>query len=89
MGSTMITTEQFRDWLASARRGDELEFHRGYLARDRASGWRNPLNGKERKELGTLADLVWDAAMARLVHPYQRRHGDMDYTYIARRAQRS
>lgn len=69
-------------WLGSpAKRGERLEYHRGYLPIDM-----HPLMSKLREpDIGALISVkrtAWDLYMRRLATLVQRRHGDFDYSYF-------
>ena len=72
----------FRAWLARARRGDRLEWHRGFLAIDRIKGT-SPLREAERLKLAAVADHALALADLGELHLLQQRHGTGDYSYWA------
>jgi hypothetical protein len=74
----------FNRWLFRVRPGDQLEYHRGHLVWDRRPT--SILAGKERRQLGRLADAALRAAEDGLVHLVQRRNGPFDFSYIAIKA---
>jgi hypothetical protein len=76
----MVTLAEFEAWYRSAQIGEALEYHRGFLAMDRALGSR--LSEERRKELDRVAHAVMDMAGAGHVHLIQRRHGPDDYSYM-------
>jgi hypothetical protein len=74
----------FIRWLLRAQPGDQLEYHRGHLVRDR---WpTSNLADEERRQLGRLADAALQAADDGLVHLVQRRNGLFDFSYVAIKA---
>lgn len=73
---------QFCAWIAQARPGDRLEYHRGMLALD-ASVHGQSLATGARLKLARVARRAWSAAGEGLVHLVQRRNGPDDFTYIA------
>jgi hypothetical protein len=80
-----LTEVELCAWLAEAEPGEALEYHRGFLALDRAAGARR-LPEAEQAELGRLADRAWWAAEQGLVHLVQRRRRDgYRYLIVARR----
>ena len=72
----------FRDWLGRARRGERLEWHRGFLAIDRVKGT-SPLREAERLKLAAVAHQALALADLGELHLLQQRHGDGDYSYWA------
>jgi hypothetical protein len=72
----------FRAWLAGARPGERLEYHRGFLAIDRIKGM-SSLNEPERRKLVAVADQALALADRGGLHLLQERHGDGEYSYWA------
>jgi hypothetical protein len=79
-----ISLAAFRAWLARAKPGERLEYHRGFLTIDRSSASRH--TERERRALAKLADTALKAAEADRVHLVQRRNGPADFTYLAIKA---
>jgi hypothetical protein len=78
---------EFHAWLARAKPGEQLEYHRGLLTWDRS-----PASGHadgDRRALGKVADAVFRAAADGCVHLVQRRHGPFDFSYLAIKAGRA
>ena len=73
---------RLRAWLARARRGERLQWHRGFLAIDRIKGT-SPLREAERLKLAAVADHALALAERGVLHLLQQRHGDGDYSYWA------
>lgn len=65
---TTPVAEKFTNWLTKAQKGAVVEYFRGYLPMD------GPL-GLDRAAL--------EAHEVGVVDLYQKRHGDMDYSYYA------
>jgi hypothetical protein len=80
----LISLAAFRAWLARAKPGERLEYHRGFLTIDRSSASRHA--ERERRALAKLADVALNAAEADRVHLVQRRNGPADFTYLAIKA---
>jgi hypothetical protein len=78
------TKTNFRAWLARAKPGEQIEYHLGLLTWDRspASG----LAEGDRRALGKIADVVFQAAEQGQVHLVQRRTGPFDFSYLAVKA---
>lgn len=68
-------------WVGDASPGDQLVYHRGYLAIDTGA---DSLVGTpaERQELRRVANRAWQLAQDGVVHLVQRRHGEVDYAYL-------
>ena len=76
------TLREFQAWALSARPGARNEYHRGFLARDREKST-SPLVSGERKALSRLANRVYDLMSRGHLLLVQRKHGYLDYSYIA------
>ena len=72
----------FRAWVAGARPGEWLEYHRGLLALDRVKGT-SSLREAERRKLTAVADHASALAGQGTLHLLQKRHGHADYSYWA------
>ncbi len=79
------TLASLEEWLATARPGAAMEYHRGFLALDRGKG--SPLGEERGLELDRVAAALMTMAEAGQIHLVQRRHGGADYTYVAVAAQ--
>lgn len=79
--TSVLAPEAFRGWLKRAGPGQQLEYYRGYLVRDR---WpTSDPSEDERRALGRLAEAAWRAADEGLVDLVQRRNGEFDFSYLA------
>ena len=78
----LLSLATFRAWLARAKLGERLRYHRGLLALDRAKGV-SSLKEAERRKLTAVADHASALAGRGKVHLLQQRHGDADYSYWA------
>ena len=72
----------FRAWLAGARPGERLKYHRGLLAIDRIKGTRSR-KVAECRTLAAVADHALALADRGELHLIQERHGNGDYSYWA------
>jgi hypothetical protein len=73
-----------RSWIAEAKPGERLTYHRGFLALDRAPA--SPSTARERARLDILAKHVLAAAEVGLIHLFQRRLEAGSFHYIAVKA---
>ena len=79
-----MDVNQFHDWTFDALPGQAVEYHRGYLAKDREpSKAMSQFDREKVRDLGEVADYAWAAAKAGVVRLVQRRLGDMRYSYLA------
>jgi hypothetical protein len=76
----------FARWLERARAGEQFEYHRGLLVRDRSPA--SELAEGDRRALAEMADAVFRAAADGCVHLVQRRHGPFGFGYLAIKAGR-
>ena len=77
----------FYRWLDRACAGEQLEYHRGLLTRDRSPA--SELAEVDRRALAEVADTVFREAEEGRVHLVQRRHGPFDFSYLAIKAGRA
>ena len=82
--SLLPSPSVLRSWIAEAKPGERLTYHRGFLALDRASG--SPPTAGERARLDVLAAHVLAAAEVGLIHLMQRRLAAGTFHYIAVKA---
>jgi hypothetical protein len=82
VGAFALNTIQLCAWIAQARPGESLEYHRGLLALD-ASDETGQFKAAARRELNRVARRAWWAAEHGLVHLVQRRNGPADFSYLA------
>jgi hypothetical protein len=76
-----VTENQLCRWLGTAKPGDTLQYHRGFLAIDISASARR-LTDRARKELVRVARRAIWASESGLVHLIQRRYGVDDYAYF-------
>lgn len=76
-----IPLATFNRWLLRALPGQQLEYHRGLLVRDRSPA--SALAEVERRALAGIADAAWQAAEDSLVDLVQRRNAPFDFSYLA------
>jgi hypothetical protein len=76
-----ITETRLCAWLGTAAPGDQLAYHRGFLAVDCDSS-SDRLTQREKAELRRVARRAMLAAEAGLAHLLQRRNGPNDFTYF-------
>jgi hypothetical protein len=69
-------------WIACAAPGEELIYHRGFLAVD-AAGLVSELSAEEQQRLRRVADAALRAERQGLVHLVQSRLGPGAFAYIA------
>ena len=77
-----LSVAALRVWLARAKPGERLEYHRGRLMIDRIKGT-SALNDSERRKLNAVADHALALAGQGKLHLLQERHRDGGYSYWA------
>jgi hypothetical protein len=76
-----ITESDLCRWLGGAAPGDQLVYHRGFLARD-CDPANERLTERERAELRRVARRARLAAETGLAHLVQRRNSPNDFSYL-------
>jgi hypothetical protein len=82
-----MEVDAFRAWLQRAEPGACLEYHRGLLSLDRSPEY--DLSEERRRVLSRVANLALEAADRGQVHLVQRRNGELDFSYLAIKANRT
>ncbi len=72
----------FAEWLAEAKPGARITYHRGHLGSDREPGM-SPFPAARRHELARMADRALALALEGRLHLLQERHGDGEADYLA------
>ncbi|CAA7618892.1 conserved hypothetical protein [Magnetospirillum sp. LM-5] len=83
-GSRPIDENALCDWLADAQPGATLEYYRGHLGHDRMPSTK-VLPEQLRRQVTEVASRVRKAAEDGGVLLIQLRHGDNDYSYLAKK----
>jgi len=76
----MLSIKKFEDWLTKSRKGDKISYYRGYIMAPHLQKF-SPTTDERR--VGSLKRRVMHAYDKSIVTLVQRRHGDLDYEYIA------
>jgi hypothetical protein len=69
----------WNNWVINAKPGDSYIYYRGFLPLGR-DGQHNQQNARE---VDILAKIVWDAMEHGIVTLAQKKHGPLDYSYLA------
>jgi hypothetical protein len=83
--ATPLTEGDLCDWIATATRGEAIEYHRGFLLMDRSEVG-SKLPKRDRARLHDLARRAWIACELGLVHLFSVRLGEHHYQYLAVRS---
>ena len=80
--SPLIDVAGFEAWLRAAHPGSRITYHRGHLCVDRQQKHHVP-HEPARAALNRLANRAMRAAEHGLVHLFQQRRGEADFSYLA------
>ena len=76
----MLSIKRFEEWINKSRKGDKVTYYRGYIMAPHLQKF-SPTTDERR--VNSLKNRVQNAYNHNLVTLVQRRHGDLDYEYIA------
>ena len=76
----MLSIKKFDEWLNKSSKGDKVTYYRGYIMAPHLQKF-SPTTDERR--VNSLKKRVQDAYNRSLITLVQRRHGDLDYEYIA------
>ena len=76
----MLSIKKFEEWLNKSRKGDKVTYYRGYIMAPHLQKF-SPTTDDRR--VNSLKNCVQKAYNHNLVTLVQKRHGDLDYEYIA------
>ena len=76
----MMSFKAFQNWISKSNKGEKLSYYRGYIA-DPTIQRIAPTN--DRVRVGKFRRQVMNAYDDNLVTLVQRKHGSLDYEYIA------
>ena len=76
----MLSIKKFEEWINKSRKGDKVTYYRGYIMAPHMQKF-SPTTDERR--VNSLKKRVQSAYNNSLVTLVQRKHGDLDYEYIA------
>ena len=76
----MLSIKRFEEWINKSSKGDKVTYYRGYIMAPHLQKF-SPTTDERR--VNSLKNRVQNAYNHNLVTLVQRRHGDLDYEYIA------
>tara|TARA_Y100000590_G_scaffold125822_1_gene143895 strand:+ start:311 stop:550 length:240 start_codon:yes stop_codon:yes gene_type:complete len=76
----MLSIKKFEDWILKSKKGDTVTYYRGYIMAPHLQKF-SPTTDERR--VNSLKNRVQNAYNHNLITLVQRRHGDLDYEYIA------
>ena len=78
--NVLLSIKKFEDWITKARKGDKIISYRGYIMAPHLQKF-SPTTDERR--VGSLKRRVMHAYNSSVVTLVQKKHGDLDYEYIA------
>ena len=76
----MLSIKRFEEWINKSKKGDKVTYYRGYIMAPHIQKF-SPTTDERR--VNSLKNRVQHAYNNSLITLVQRRHGDLDYEYIA------
>jgi hypothetical protein len=76
----MLSIKRFEEWINKSKKGDKVTYYRGYIMAPHLQKF-SPTTDDRR--VNSLKKRVQNAYNHNLITLVQRRHGDLDYEYIA------
>ena len=76
----MLSIKKFEEWLNKSSKGNKVTYYRGYIMAPHLQKF-SPTTDERR--VGSLKRRVMHAYNSSVVTLVQRKHGDLDYEYIA------
>ena len=76
----MLSIKKFEDWLNKSSKGNKITYYRGYIMAPQIQKF-SPTTDERR--INSLKNYVYNAYNHNLITLVQKRHGDLDYEYIA------
>ena len=76
----MMSLKAYQTWINKSRKRDKITYYRGYLVEPSIQ----PIAPtQDRKRVEKLQKAAYDSYLADLVTLVQKRHGKLDYEYVA------
>ena len=76
----LLSVKKFEEWINKSSKGNKITYYRGYIMAPHLQKF-SPTTDERR--VGSLKKRVQNAYDNNLVTLVQKRHGDLDYEYIA------
>ena len=80
LDNILLSIKKFEDWITKSRKGDKISYYRGYIMAPHLQKF-SPTTDERR--VGSLKRRVMHAYNSSVVTLVQKKHGDLDYEYIA------
>ena len=78
--NVLLSIKKFEEWLTKSRKGDKISYYRGYIMAPHLQMFSPTPDERRVNSLKRRVMHAYDKSIVTLV---QRRHGDLDYEYIA------
>ena len=76
----MLSVKKFDDWINKANKGNKITYYRGYIMAPHLQKFSPTVDDRR---VNSLKNYVYKAYDNNLVTLVQKKHGDLDYEYIA------
>ena len=76
----MLSIKRFEEWINKSRKGDRVTYYRGYIMAPHLQKFSPTSDDRRVNSLKKRVQNAYDRSLVTLV---QRKHGDLDYEYIA------
>ena len=76
----MLSIKRFEEWINKSKKGDKVTYYRGYIMAPHLQKFSPTTDDRRVNSLRNYAQRAYNHNLITLV---QRRHGDLDYEYIA------
>tara|TARA_Y100001951_G_C11051551_1_gene135870 strand:- start:135 stop:455 length:321 start_codon:yes stop_codon:yes gene_type:complete len=80
LDNILLSIKKFEDWILKSKKGDKISYYRGYIM---APHLQKLSPTMDERRVRNLKNRVYHAYENSVVTLIQRRHGDLDYEYIA------
>ena len=80
LDNILLSIKKFEEWLNKSSKGNKITYYRGYIMAPHLQKF-SPTTDDRR--VNSLKNYVYRAYNHNLVTLVQKRHGDLDYEYIA------
>ena len=76
----MLSIKRFEEWINKSKKGDKVTYYRGYIMAPQLQKFSPTTDERRVNSLKKRVQRAYDSNIITLV---QKRHGDLDYEYMA------
>ena len=76
----LLSIKRFEEWINKSKKGDKVTYYRGYIMAPHLQKFSPTSDDRRVSSLKKRVQRAYDNSLVTLV---QKRHGDLDYEYIA------